>query len=60
MIAMLLATAFFLVAIGAGYSDGIDGAVTDGAFMLTLIGFFVLTSAAGSAARSSSPTGCAC
>ena len=25
MIAMLLATAFFLVSIGAGYSDGIDG-----------------------------------
>ena len=43
MIAMLTATAFFLVAIGAGYGDGIDGAVTDGAFILTLIGFFVLT-----------------
>jgi uncharacterized membrane protein len=43
MIAMLIATAFFLVAIGAGYGDGIDGAVTDGAFILTLIGFFVLT-----------------
>ena len=27
MIAMLAATAFFLLAIGAGYSDGIDGAV---------------------------------
>ena len=43
MIAMLIATAFFLVAIGAGYSDGMDGAVSDGAFLLTLIGFFVLT-----------------
>jgi uncharacterized membrane protein len=43
MIAMLIATAFFLVAIGAGYSDGIDGAVTDGAFVLTLIGFLMLT-----------------
>ena len=43
MIAMLTATAFFLVAIGAGYSDGIDGIVTDGAFILTLVGFFVLT-----------------
>jgi uncharacterized membrane protein len=43
MIAMLLATAFFLIAIGAGYSDGMDGVVTDGAFLLTLIGFFVLT-----------------
>ena len=27
MIAMLLATAFFLIAIGAGYSDGMDGVV---------------------------------
>jgi uncharacterized membrane protein len=43
MIAMLAATGFFLVAIGAGYSDGIDGGVADGAFVLTLIGFAVLT-----------------
>ena len=43
MIAMLIATAFFLVAIGAGYSDGIDGAVADGAFILTLVGFLMLT-----------------
>jgi uncharacterized membrane protein len=43
MVAMLVATAFFLVAVGAGYSDGIDGVVTDGAFILTLIGFVVLT-----------------
>jgi uncharacterized membrane protein len=43
MVAMLIATVFFLVAIGAGYSDGMDGAVGDGAFLLTLIGFGVLT-----------------
>ena len=43
MIAMLTATAFFLVAIGAGYGDGIDGVVPDGAFILTLVGFFVLS-----------------
>jgi uncharacterized membrane protein len=43
MIAMLLATAFFLIAIGAGYGDGMDGVLPDGAFLLTLIGFFVLT-----------------
>ena len=42
MIAMLIATAFFLVSIGAGYGDGIDGAVGDGAFILTLVGFFLL------------------
>jgi uncharacterized membrane protein len=43
MISMLIATAFFLIAIGAGYSDGIDGVVSDGAFILTLIGFGLLT-----------------
>ena len=43
MIAMLIATAFFLVAIGAGYGDGMDGAVSDGAFILTLVGFFMLS-----------------
>jgi uncharacterized membrane protein len=43
MIAMLIATAFFLVSIGAGYGEGIDGVLTDGAFILTLIGFFMLT-----------------
>ena len=43
MIAMLFATAFFLVAIGAGYGDGMDGAVNDAAFVLTLIGFGLLT-----------------
>jgi len=43
MISMLTATAFFLVAIGAGYGDGIDGVVTDGAFILTLIGFLLLS-----------------
>jgi uncharacterized membrane protein len=43
MAAMLIATVFFLLAIGAGYGDGIDGIVTDGAFILTLLGFFMLT-----------------
>ena len=43
MIAMLFATAFFLIAIGAGYGDGIDGILTDGAFILTLVGFGLLT-----------------
>lgn len=43
MIAMLIATAFFLISIGAGYSDGIDGAIPDGAFILTLVGFLMLT-----------------
>jgi uncharacterized membrane protein len=43
MIANLFATAFFLIAIGAGYQDGIDGAVTDGGLILTLVGFGALT-----------------
>ena len=43
MVAMLIATAFVLVSIGAGYGEGIDGVVTDGTFILTLIGFFMLT-----------------
>lgn len=43
MVAMLLATAFFLISIGAGYTDGMDGAVPDGAFVLTLAGFGLLT-----------------
>lgn len=43
MVAMLFATAFFLVAIGAGYGDGMDGAVNDSAFILTLVGFGLLT-----------------
>lgn len=43
MIAMLLATACFLISIGAGYTDGIDGVVPDGAFILTLAGFLLLT-----------------
>ena len=43
MIAMLLATAFFLVSIGAGYSDGIDGVLPNGAFILTLVAFLMLT-----------------
>ena len=43
LVAMLLATAFFLISIGAGYSEGMDGAVPDGAFVLTLVGFLLLT-----------------
>jgi len=43
MIAMLVATAFFLIAIGAGYGDGSDGVLPGGAFILTLVGFFMLT-----------------
>ena len=43
MAAMLIATAFFLVSIGAGYGDGIDGVVSDGAFILTLVGFCLLS-----------------
>ena len=43
MAAMLIATVFFLLSVGAGYGEGIDGTVTDGAFILTLIGFFMLT-----------------
>ncbi len=43
MVAMLIATAFFLVSIGAGYGEGIDGVITDGAFILPLIGFVMLT-----------------
>ena len=43
MVAMLFATAFFLLAIGAGYGDGMDGVVTDGALILTLVGFGLLT-----------------
>jgi uncharacterized membrane protein len=43
MVANLFATAFFLVAIGAGYGEGMDGVLTDGAFVLTLLGFALLT-----------------
>ncbi len=43
MVAMLLATATFLIAIGAGYSDGMDGVIGDAAFVLTIIGFLLLT-----------------
>jgi uncharacterized membrane protein len=43
MVAMLFATAFFLIAIGAGYGDGMDGVVPDGAFVLSLVGFALLT-----------------
>ncbi len=43
MIAMLFATAFFLIAIGAGYGEGMDGVITGSAFVLTLVGFLLLT-----------------
>ena len=43
MIAMLLATAFFLIAIGAGYSDGIDGVVAGRRVHPDAVGFFLLT-----------------
>jgi uncharacterized membrane protein len=43
MIANLFATAFFLLAVLAGYGGGMDGAVADGAFILTLVGFVALT-----------------
>jgi uncharacterized membrane protein len=43
MIANLTATAVFLIAIGAGYSDAMDGVITDAAFVLTVIGFLLLT-----------------
>ena len=43
MIAMIFATAFFLIAIGAGYGDGMDGVITDGALILTLVAFALLT-----------------
>jgi hypothetical protein len=44
MVANLCATAAFLIAIGAGYSEAMDdGVVTTAAFVLTLIGFGLLT-----------------
>lgn len=43
MVANLLATAAFLVAIGAGYGEGMDGVVTSAALVLTLVGFALLT-----------------
>jgi uncharacterized membrane protein len=44
MAAQLLATASFLIAVGTGYSDAMDdGVVTVGAFVLTVIGFLLLT-----------------
>lgn len=43
MVAQLFATAAFLIAIGAGYSEGMDGVITDAAFVLTVIGFALLT-----------------
>ncbi|HEY7792807.1 MAG TPA: DUF2231 domain-containing protein [Gaiellaceae bacterium] len=44
MVANLCATAAFLIAIGAGYSEAMDdGVVTTAAFVLTVIGFGLLT-----------------
>lgn len=43
MFAMLTATAFFLIAAIAGHGGYVDEAVTSGAFILTLIGFGLLT-----------------
>ena len=43
MLAMLAATAVFLVAALVGYSDGMDGVVGSGALVLTLVAFGLLT-----------------
>lgn len=43
MVAMLAATVFFLVAALAGHDGYTDRAVTTGSFILTLIGFLLLT-----------------
>jgi uncharacterized membrane protein len=42
MVVNLVAAAIFLVAVGAGYSSGIDGEVTGAALVLTLVGFATL------------------
>jgi uncharacterized membrane protein len=42
LIAMVSATVFFLLAAIFGYSDGIDGRVETGPFLLTLIGYGLL------------------
>jgi uncharacterized membrane protein len=42
LIAMVSATVFFLLAAIFGYSDGIDGRVETGPFVLTLIGYGLL------------------
>jgi uncharacterized membrane protein len=43
MVAMLIATVFFLSAAVAGHGGYVDDAVTTGAFILTLVGFALLT-----------------
>jgi uncharacterized membrane protein len=43
MVAMLTATVFFLIAALAGHGGYTDRAVTTGSFILTLIGFLLLT-----------------
>ncbi len=42
LIAMVSATVFFLLAAILGYSDGIDGRVETGPFLLTLVGYGLL------------------
>lgn len=42
MVVNLVATALLLVAVGAGYGDGMDGEVSGAALILTLVGFGVL------------------
>ena len=51
---------FFALAAILGHDDFSERAIGALPFVLTLIGYGLLTSAAGSAARSSSCTGCAC
>jgi uncharacterized membrane protein len=43
LFAMVSATVLFLISAAIGYSDGIDGAVETGPFVLTLAGFLLLT-----------------
>ena len=42
LVAMVVATVFFLLAAIFGYSDGIDGRVETGPFLLTLAGYVLL------------------
>lgn len=43
MAAMLSATILFAIAAGAGHADYVDGVVSGGSLVLTLVGFAVLT-----------------
>ena len=59
--AMLAATVVFAITAGAGHADYVDGSVGGGSLVLTLVGLRPARDrAAGSAARSSSRTACAC